>query len=143
MVTLASRSRYAIAGLWAGVVLVGSLVPGTGGTLPPTGPLGLVGPDKWLHAAEYGLLAGLVAWATVPRTRGEFARILVVVVGYGAAVELLQIPLATRAGDPTDALANGVGAAAAVALWFALGLSRRVTSAGDGDDGRSRADDRP
>lgn len=116
------------------MILVGSLVSGAGGTLPPTGPLGVVGPDKWIHAAEYGLLAGLVAWATTPRTRGESVRILLAVAGYGVVVELLQAPLVTRTASPRDALANLVGAAVALVLWWRL-VGARDADSEDADGG--------
>jgi VanZ family protein len=145
--SLAQRTRWALAAAWAVVILVGSLVEGGGGTLPPSGPLGLAGADKWIHAAEYGLLAGLVAWASVPRTGADHLRILVAVVGYGVAIELLQAPLATRSGDPADAAANAVGAAVVLAVWVALGLSGRTAFGSDVDDGDedgpSRSSDGP
>jgi len=117
------------------VILVGSLVAG-GGALPPTGPLGVLGADTWVHAAEYGLLAGLVAWAAVPRTRAAFVRVALAVAGYGVGVELLQLLVATRSTDPGDALANAVGAAVVVAAWAAV---RAPGPAGTG--GETTSDD--
>ncbi len=120
MFDVSPRGRYALTVCWALVILGGSLAEGGGGALPPAGPLGVVGADKWVHAAEYGLLAWLLAWAVRPGTRRAVVRTFVAVVGYGVVVELLQVPLATRSGDPVDAVANAVGVTLGLLLWRAV-----------------------
>jgi len=133
-VTLSERTRAALAVGWALAILAASLRPGgAAGSL--AGPLGLVGPDKWLHAAGYALLAALAAAAVLPRTRRRYLALLAAVIVYGALVELLQLPVAGRTGDPADALANAVGAGLALVAWAALGLSARL----DGPSAREDA----
>jgi len=123
------QTRAAIATAWAVAVLVTSLQPASGGGLPPTGPFGLLGSDRWVHAAGYGVLTALVAWATVPTTARRYLGAFGVVSGYGCLVELLQVPLATRTGDPVDALANAAGTVAVLVAWYAFGLSDRLSLA--------------
>jgi VanZ family protein len=134
-VQVSVRVRAALAVGWALAVLAASLQPSGDGGFALASPLGLVGPDKWLHAAGYALLAALVASAVLPRTRRRHFAVLVAVVAYGALVELLQIPVAGRSGDVFDALANAAGAGATLAAWWTLGLSARFGGPGGRDDG--------
>jgi VanZ family protein len=134
-VQVSVRVRAALAVGWALAVLAASLQPSGDGGFALASPLGLVGPDKWLHAAGYALLAALVAAAVLPRTRRRHLAVLVAVVAYGALVELLQIPVAGRSGDVFDALANAAGALAALASWWVLGLSTRFGGPDGPDDG--------
>jgi len=124
------RVRATLACGWALALLAASLQPGGDGGFALASPFGLVGPDKWLHAAGYAVLAALVAAAVLARTRRRHLVVLVAVVGYGALVELLQIPVAGRSGDPMDALANAVGAALGLALWWGIVRRRAVGDAG-------------
>ena len=126
------RSRVGLAAAWAVALLVVAVAPGDGGSLAGSGPLGLVGVDRWLHAVGDGTLAGLVSWATAPAGRREYVAVLAVAAGYGCLTELLQAPLATRTADPLDALANAVGAGVVVVLWYAVRRSRRPTLERDG-----------
>jgi len=126
------RARAALAVGWALAVLAASLQPGGDGGLPLASPFGLVAPDKWLHAGGYAVLTALVAAAVLPRTRRRHLAVLVAVVGYGALVELLQVPVTGRSGDPVDALANAVGAVLALALWWGVVRRRAVGDAGPG-----------
>ena len=128
------RVRAALAVGWALIILAASLQPG-GATGSLASPLGLVAPDKWFHATGYAVLAALLAAAALPRTRRRHLAVLLAVVAYGACVELLQVPVAGRSGDPADALANAVGAVATLAAWAALGLSARLAETGTPDDG--------
>ncbi|MFC7156736.1 VanZ family protein [Halomarina halobia] len=118
---LASRRvRRALVVLWAGYVLVASTVDPPSGGLPPIGPLGLVGLDKWLHALAYAAMALLVAYALAARTPRTLALAVALTAAYGAGIEAVQAFLPLRAFDPADALANAAGAALGAAAWSAL-----------------------
>lgn len=110
------RRRWALlAGLAALMIAVGSLAPGD--DMPANLPW-----DKANHFIGYAGLAGLLGLAGI-RLPLAFAA----AVSFGIAIEFLQIPVAgRRGGDWADILANGLGAAAAVAvLWGLRGLMRR------------------
>ncbi|WP_089866282.1 VanZ family protein [Halogranum rubrum] len=103
---------------WSAVVVVASglfvasvLTPPSGG-VPELGPLGLVGFDKWLHTVAYAALGGTLFLALAPLRRPTRAFVAAVVFAalYGVGIELVQAPLPARAADPTDALANTLGA---------------------------------
>ncbi|WP_254545738.1 VanZ family protein [Halomarina pelagica] len=115
-----ARARYALVVLWAGYVLAASTVDPPAGGLPPGGPLGLVGFDKWLHALTYAAMALLVAYALVARTPRSLALAGALAVAYGAGIEVVQAFLPLRAFDTADALANAVGAAIGAVAWSAL-----------------------
>jgi hypothetical protein len=57
------RVRAVPAVCYAVVVLVASVVDPPAGGSVSTGPLGLVGFDKWLHGLGYAVLAALLAYA--------------------------------------------------------------------------------
>jgi VanZ family protein len=99
-------------------VLVASVVdpPGSGGPTP-LGPFGLVGLDKWAHATAYGVLAVLLVIARRTRSPVMLSALTLTSAGYGAAVEVVQLWFPARSFSPADALANVLGAAAAVAAW--------------------------
>ncbi len=106
--------------LWAGYVLVASTVdPPTAG-VPTTGPLGLVGFDKWLHALSYGAMAGLVAYAVLARDARAVVLAVAAAVAFGAGVEVIQDFLPYRAFDVDDMLANAVGAVLGGLGWTVL-----------------------
>lgn len=112
----------------AGAVLVGAVVPVDGGS---AGPAWFVGLDKWLHALAFAALAVTLAAALAD---GRTAvRVLALAVGaavaYGALVETLQAPLATRHASPADLAADAVGALAGALAWLA---ARRGTDAPPG-----------
>lgn len=95
----------------AAALFVASVVPPSGG-VPELGPLGLVGFDKWLHTAGYaGLGAALfVALRPTRRLRDALALAVCLAAVYGVGIELVQALFPARQTDPTDALANTVGA---------------------------------
>lgn len=100
----------------AGAILVTSLLPaGSGGA----GAAGLIGADKLLHAVGYGVLALVAFRATSPDTAWEYALVVLGVVAFGGAVELLQGQFPTRQPSLWDALANALGAVVASFLWWA------------------------
>lgn len=120
------RVRFGLVAVWALVLLYASVSDPSGTPLARSGPLGLFGVDKWLHAGGYAVLAVLLAYALLPRwrdvRRGSIAALLLAG-GYGLAMELLQAPLAYRSFDPLDATANVLGALAVV---LAVALTREV-----------------
>ena len=118
---LPRRLRYGLAVGVASAVFLASVVdpPATGA---PSTFLGLPA-DKWLHAVAYAALAGAVGYAALGTGRLSPRELFVVfclAAGYGFAVELVQAPLPARAFDPTDAVANAVGAAAGTAPFRRL-----------------------
>lgn len=110
---MTARTRWLVVVGLALVVLVASLVPGGGATLPS--PFGVVGADKWLHAAAYATLAGAVTFADGRAVVGVLAA-----VAYGALVELLQFGVPYRSASTLDAVANGVGGLIGAAVVVAL-----------------------
>jgi VanZ family protein len=113
--------RYGVAVAVALAVLAASLAPADGGggaLLAGAGPL-----DKWAHAGAYLAVALSFAYARLPQRGREDVLVWLAAVAFGAGVELLQAPLATRALDPVDALANATGATLALVAWIAV---RRV-----------------
>ena len=109
----------------------------TRGPLPPAGaspgfPNLLITPA--LHIGAYGLLASLLvlsiwaAWPRVARLLASLSASFVAATMYGAALELYQTTLSTRAGTWDDAAYNALGAGAALAVLTAL-RSRRASAA--------------
>lgn len=128
------RARWGVVLLVASAIAVASVVttPGTG--VGAVGPLGVVGADKWFHAVGYAALtlalAGALDGRRPPdgrRPRRTAAVATAGAVAYGAAIELVQGPLPTRACDPLDLAANALGAALAALGWWAF--TRRSGSA--------------
>ncbi|WP_410765674.1 VanZ family protein [Haloferax sp. DFSO60] len=115
------RRTLAVVG-YALAVFVASVVNPPGGSqeMATTGPFGLVGADKWLHAIGYTILSAGVASALDAQTR----RLLLVSAGiavvYGAGIEVVQGFLPYRSFSLADFVANGVGAALGVAIWTAV-----------------------
>lgn len=85
-------------------------------------------PFDWLispaaHLGGYGVLAGLSllsSWRTWPRLPLPLAWSFVAATLYGAALEVYQTTLSTRAGTWEDVALNATGAAAALAVLTAL-----------------------
>jgi len=111
--------RYLPAVGFAVLVLVASLIPApeTGGPIPT--PFGIAA-DKWVHAASYAVLTGLLAWGQGSREGAAVAVLATLAVGYGGGIELLQGLVPSRSLSGLDLLANGVGAALGGTLWIAL-----------------------
>lgn len=126
----------------AGAILVGSALPLSGSAGPPFGPVGLVGDVALLHAVGYGLLGWVLARALVATGRSTVAVLALVVVatvGFGLAVELLQVPLPTRGYQVADLLADGIGAVAAVSVLLLAGRLGRGPLAAAGPRRADRA----
>lgn len=95
---------------FAALLLVTSLVPVPDSGGPAVPALLGVALDKWVHAGGYGLLTGLVVWGRDRRDLLAVGAVVVLVVGYGAGIELLQSLVPTRDTSALDAVANTVGA---------------------------------
>ncbi|WP_424017735.1 VanZ family protein [Halorientalis pallida] len=120
---------------YAAVLLVASVVAPPAGGLAPTGPLGFVGVDKWLHAVGYATLTLLVAYALRATTGRRVALAVALAVAYGGGIEVVQSFLPVRSFDLLDVLANTLGA---LLVGIALSLvSRRA----DGGRGRTAGED--
>ncbi|MFC4550162.1 MULTISPECIES: VanZ family protein [Halorussus] len=110
-VRLGRRFQWVGVALVAGVIFYGSVLDSPGASLSPTGPLGLVGLDKWLHALGYAALGAALAVAL----RGDADRAIllavVVSVGYGVGIEFVQAAIPARHFSVADMAADTVGAA--------------------------------
>jgi len=131
------RVRWTAVAIVAVGLLAASLLPGGAGA-PTTGPFGVVGLDKWLHAVGYLGLAATLAWALDrPVGGGSVRGAFVAAVGavaYGVVLEVVQAPLSTRSASTGDAVADAVGAVLGAALAVVvLEVARRQ---------RARASDR-
>ncbi|MGM0592661.1 MAG: VanZ family protein [Halobacteriota archaeon] len=118
--TARSLIAYGVVGLYAIAVLLASVVTPPGG-LAMDGPFGVVGVDKWLHAAAYGTLAVGVAYAVRARRRDAIVTAVVVTVAFSTGIELVQVVVPTRSFDTADLVANAVGALSGGVCW-ALGV---------------------
>ena len=89
------------------------------GGLAPTGPLGLVAVDKWLHVLGYAALTLLIAYAVWPSTTRWLALPGALALGYGVVIEVVQAFVPARSFSVADLGANAVGVALAAALLWA------------------------
>ncbi|KAB1192446.1 antibiotic resistance protein VanZ [Haloferax sp. MBLA0076] len=103
---------------YALVVLVASVVPTPPGGLTPSGPLGLVGLDKWVHGVGYAVLGFGLALASRAQRGTEIGHVIVVASAYGAGIELVQATLPYRSFSIADAGANVLGAVLGGLLWY-------------------------
>ncbi|MFC7204596.1 VanZ family protein [Haloferax namakaokahaiae] len=115
------RRTLAVVG-YALAVFVASVVnpPGGGQEMATTGPFGLVGVDKWLHAIGYTVLSVGLASALDARTRRLLLASAAGAVIYGAGIEVVQGFLPYRSLSIADFGANALGAALGVAIWVAV-----------------------
>lgn len=114
---------------WATVLVAGLLILYFSIRRPPSGfgramgPLGAVGLDKWLHALAFAGFAAVLTFALVDTglsTRRVVLAVVVLSVGYGLAIELLQGALPTRHLGPLDLAADAIGTVAVVLVWRAV-----------------------
>ncbi|WP_458188101.1 VanZ family protein [Haladaptatus sp. NG-WS-4] len=117
MYRVPSRVRWVAVFLVASVICYFSVVTSPAGGVGSTGPLSLVGMDKWYHAIGYGVFGTVLAYALEGRRR---ALVLAVVgaTGYGVVMELVQLPMALRDASVGDVVADAVGTALAVMVWW-------------------------
>ncbi|SFC40950.1 hypothetical protein SAMN05444422_10829 [Halobiforma haloterrestris] len=137
--------RWAATGVVAAVICYWSLVttppafswPRTGALVPgpavATSGLHATGLERLprsthQHALAYATLAVTLGYALIDE-RGLELRlreglfVVLVVTGFGAALEVAQLSHPARVGSPIDAIVNGLGATA-VSVWY--GLDRRM-----------------
>ncbi|WP_049902352.1 VanZ family protein [Halococcus agarilyticus] len=123
-VPLAARSvRYALVAVVACVILVASVLEPDPTAAPTMGPFGIVGADKWTHALAYAGLTGTLLYASVSSNRDGSRVVLAVVlaVGFGIGVELVQWPIPYRTASVADAIADAVGALLLALAWRSFG----------------------
>ncbi|KAB1186699.1 MULTISPECIES: VanZ family protein [Haloferax] len=113
------RSTLVVVG-YALVVLVVSVIPTPPGGLSPSGPLGLVGVDKWVHGIGYAGLSLGLGFASQARRPAEIRTVVVVASCYGACIELVQATLPYRSFSLADMGANVVGAVLGGVLWYVV-----------------------
>ncbi|KTG09120.1 hypothetical protein AUR64_15090 [Haloprofundus marisrubri] len=103
--------------LVAGSVFVASVITPPGDGVPTLGPFGLVGADKWLHAAAYAGVAASLSHALATRTRRAAVGGFLGGAVYGFCIELVQALVPARQFDLLDAAANALGAGVGVGMW--------------------------
>jgi VanZ family protein len=96
--------------------------------------------DKLMHAAEFGLLALLLCRALRPPVAGAGRRwralvALLVAALYGLLDEVHQAHVPGRVASGADVIADVVGAALGVGLWFLLVARPSPPQSGEGEDG--------
>ena len=112
--------RWALVVVIALAILVVSVVPIPDAVGRPLGPVGL---DSWLHALGFACLAATVLFALEPSSRLTFRFLLLVtgaVIGYGVAIELIQVALPYRRFAVADSAADTVGAIVGAGSWRLL-----------------------
>lgn len=84
------------------------------------GPLGLFPIRQYLHLIAYAGFAGVLGYALVDSPRPDWQVLTMafaLVVGFGGAMELLQLTLPHRHFSVRDFGMNAAGAAGAVGCW--------------------------
>ncbi|WP_267640808.1 VanZ family protein [Haloarchaeobius amylolyticus] len=111
--------RWLVPLVWAGVVLLASVVdPGGGGAASGGSTASsLLASDKLLHGIGYGILAVLAARAVDSRELAAALLVVLTVALFGFGVEVVQWPLPYRAFSLADAAVNALGAVVGVAAW--------------------------
>jgi len=116
---------WIIVALFGALIFVASLIPNE--VLTPDLRELITGKDLILHGLAYGILALLACRAISARGRGALVNGLVggilIAVGYGAFLEIIQGTLSARTCSILDAGANAAGAGLGGLLW--LGVAAR------------------
>ena len=115
--------RWAVVAAYMAAVFLVSGGPGP--DLPPVSHV-----DKLLHAAAYGVMAGLAAWALANgRLREVSGRVALlawaIAAAYGASDEWHQCFVPGRQSDWRDLAADAAGAAAVAGALWAWGIIAR------------------
>ena len=123
-VPLVPRSlRWGVVLAIATTILYYSVFTPPGSGVVQTGPFGVFAYGTWLHGLAYAGLAGTLAYAVHDgpwRDRSILLTVVLVTVGFGAGIELLQSTLETRTADIVDLLVNTTGATIAALCWRIL-----------------------
>ncbi len=83
--------------------------------------------DKLVHAALYGILTGLLLWASrQPVTLRSYGFTAAAVTAYGLLMEWLQHFTPNRSMDLADALANTLGAFLVATVALVLGTRKQA-----------------
>lgn len=113
-----AATRFSIAGGVATTVALVSLVHAPD-VIARTGPLGLVGVDKWIHAGSYALVAFLVGYAVRAPDKWTMLAVATGAVILGAGVESIQGTIPWRTQETADVFANAAGAVLGGLVWNA------------------------
>ena len=124
-------SRVRASGVWRWAVVAAYTVAiffASSGRGPDLAPVAHA--DKLLHAAAYGVLAGLAAWALahgrLREVSGSVALLAwAIAAAYGASDELHQFFVPGRQSDWRDLAADAAGAAAVAGALWAWGIIAR------------------
>ncbi|WP_418284181.1 VanZ family protein [Halorubrum sp. DTA46] len=119
--------RWGIVLAVASTILYFSVFTPPGSGVIRYGPFGVLAYSTWLHGLAYAGLAATLAYAFQDRPwrdRSVLVVVVILAVGYGAGIELLQSTLDTRTADWGDVLVNAIGAGVAAVGWRIL--TRRV-----------------
>ena len=117
-IVISTRIRLAAAMGYAVLLVVMALLPSSSRVV------GLSVPDWFAHAIAYGILAGLVYWASLP-SLGRSQALLVGVLSasvFGVLTECLQFLQPRRSVEVEDLIANTAGAL--LVCGIIAGLSR-------------------
>jgi VanZ family protein len=122
---LPSRVRWGLVLLSAVAIFYLSVL-----IVPPADPIvphfELIPLDKWRHFLGYGAFAGTLAYASTDwdaKTWQVALFVLLVTIGYGAGIELVQAGVPDRYFSLLDAYANALGALLAMPYFY---LERHV-----------------
>lgn len=112
------RSRWFLVAAIALAILVGSVVPLPESAGRSFGPIGL---DLWLHAIGFACLAAAIVLAFESGRQPVSRRLPLVtgaVIGYGVAIELLQLAIPYRQFAVIDVAADAIGTVVVVGVWW-------------------------
>jgi VanZ family protein len=74
--------------------------------------------DKWVHTGIFMILSFICGWAFLLRQKRDFIVLLLLTIGYGLLVEIIQGNLiANRSYDLADLLADTIGSVAGIIMW--------------------------
>lgn len=115
--------------LWKDIALISFWLTAFIGTHLPQVPQAINQvSDKTLHSAAFTILGGLLSWVLQDRVRGwnrHGLLVLLIIAAYGAADELLQIPVG-RHCDFQDWVADMIGGCTGLALFHVVHRLARI-----------------
>jgi VanZ family protein len=120
--------RWLLVVVVATIVFLASVIdPGAG--MARSGPLGVASRATWSHLGAYAFLTLSVLYALLDsRLEASISTAVlpVIVIGFGALIELVQLTLPYRTFAVGDVLTNAVGAIVVTLVW-SLGRRRLDT----------------